>query len=67
VPDVRPSDQYAAVTQIGLALKRHAMQLEIPIIAAVQLNRQVEMRKDKQPTLSDFRDSGRLKKRRTWR
>jgi replicative DNA helicase len=60
VPDIRPQDQYAAVTQIGLALKRYAMTLEIPVVAAVQLNRQVEQRKDKQPTLADFRDSGRL-------
>ena len=36
------------------------MQWEIPVIAAAQLNRQVEMRKDKHPALADFRDSGRL-------
>jgi replicative DNA helicase len=60
VPDIRPSDQYAAVTQIGLALKRYSMTLDIPVVAAVQLNRQVELRKDKQPNLADFRDSGRL-------
>ena len=60
VPDVRPADQYAAVTQVGLALKRYAMTLAIPVIAAVQLNRQVELRKNKEPTLADFRDSGRL-------
>ena len=60
VPDVRPADQYAAVTQVGLALKRYAMTLAIPVIAAVQLNPQVELRKNKEPTLADFRDSGRL-------
>jgi replicative DNA helicase len=54
------SQQYAITTEIGLALKRAAMQLEIPIIAAVQLNRQVESRKEKHPTLADSRDSGRL-------
>jgi hypothetical protein len=43
-----------------LALKRAAMQLKIPIVAGVQLNRQVESRKEKHPTLADFRDSGRL-------
>lgn len=59
-PEVRAGDAYAATTQIGLALKRFAMQWEIPVVAAAQLNRQVEMRKDKRPELSDFRDSGRL-------
>jgi replicative DNA helicase len=60
VPGLGAADQYAAVTEIGLSLKRAAMQLEIPIVAGVQLNRQLELRKDKLPTLSDFRDSGRL-------
>jgi len=60
VPDIRPSDQYAAVTQIGLALKRQAMTLGIPVICSVQLNREIEKRKDREPQLSDFRDSGRL-------
>jgi len=60
VPDVRAGDAYAATNQIGLALKRFAMQWEIPIIAAAQLNRQVEIRKENRPALSDFRDSGRL-------
>jgi replicative DNA helicase len=57
VPDV---DAYAATTEVARALKRFAMQWEIPVIAAAQLNRQVEMRKDNRPKLSDFRDSGRL-------
>jgi replicative DNA helicase len=60
VPELGGAESYAATTQIGLALKRAALRLSIPIIAAVQLNRKVEERKDKQPTLADFRDSGRL-------
>jgi replicative DNA helicase len=60
VPGVRAGDAYAATTEIARALKRFAMQWEIPVIAAAQLNRQVELRKDKRPQLSDFRDSGRL-------
>ena len=35
------------------------MALQIPVVASVQLNRQIEMRKEKHPLLSDFRDSGR--------
>ncbi len=60
VPDVRAGDAYAATTEITMSLKRFAMQWEIPVIAAAQLNRQVEMRVDKRPRLSDFRDCGRL-------
>ena len=54
------SQQYAVTTEVGLALKRAAMGLQIPVVAGVQLNRQVEARKEKHPLLSDFRDSGRL-------
>jgi replicative DNA helicase len=60
IPGLDATQQYAATTEIGLALKRAAMQLEIPVIAAVQLNRQVESRRQKHPILADFRDSGRL-------
>jgi len=54
------AQQYAATTEIGLALKRAALQLQIPVVAGVQLNRNIEMRKEKHPILADFRDSGRL-------
>jgi replicative DNA helicase len=54
------TQQYAVTTEVGLALKRAAKSLKIPIVASVQLNRQVETRKEKHPILSDFRDSGRL-------
>jgi replicative DNA helicase len=54
------TQQYAVTTEVGLALKRAAMGLQIPVVAGVQLNRQIETRKEKHPILSDFRDSGRL-------
>jgi replicative DNA helicase len=60
VPGLDAAQQYAVATEVGLALKRAAMELQIPVVAAVQLNRQVELRKEKHPTLADFRDSGRL-------
>jgi replicative DNA helicase len=60
VPGLDAAQQYAVTTEVGLALKRAAMELQIPVVAGVQLNRQVELRKEKHPTLADFRDSRRL-------
>jgi replicative DNA helicase len=55
-----PQERYWLISECAKALKLLARQLDIPIIAAVQLNRQVEARKDKTPTLADLRDSGEL-------
>jgi len=41
-------------------LKSTAMELDIPIILLSQFSRSVEMRLDKEPTLSDLRDSGEI-------
>jgi replicative DNA helicase len=60
VPGLDAAQQYAVTTEVGLALKRAAIELRIPIVAGVQLNRQVETRKEKHSILADFRDSGRL-------
>lgn len=52
------SDRRVQVDAIAQGLKNLARDLRVPIIALAQLNRAIEGRTEKTPTLSDLRESG---------
>jgi replicative DNA helicase len=58
--DHRNENRVQEVSYISRQLKILARDLNVPVLAAAQLSRAVELRQDQQPILSDLRESGSL-------
>lgn len=54
----RAENRTQELTKITAGLKKLAKDLGVPVIALSQLNRQLEQRQNKRPTLGDLRESG---------
>jgi replicative DNA helicase len=57
---IRTENRVQEVSSISRNMKILARELNVPVLAAAQLSRAIEQRSDKEPQLSDLRESGSL-------
>lgn len=57
-PNNERASRYEQTSQISSGLKSLAVELNVPLLALAQLNRENTKKTDKRPQLSDLRDSG---------
>lgn len=57
---IRSENRVQEVSYISRNIKMLARELHVPVLAAAQLSRAIEQRTDKEPQLSDLRESGSL-------
>lgn len=56
----RMDNRVQEISMVARELKNVAKELHIPVVAACQLNRALEVRSDKRPIMSDLRESGEI-------
>ena len=61
----RQCSRYERITEISEGLKLIPVSLGVPIVVGSQLNRSIDKRDCKRPTLTDFRDSGAIEEHAT--